>query len=158
MNVIENTIINEPINCFEIRMTPYFYDIIGYSSPIFYFFYPNRLLIFSFSISFILYGILNLIFDFFTCDFDFENKNLPIISNLKFYYFFILNKKCLCIRDISSGNILHKKIVIIVSTSFNENYYLNKLLYIIFLLGITRKTYINIDTSIMMMKHTNPFY
>jgi len=130
------------------RLPPHFWDVIGYGGGLIAIFYYNKVGIISYSCSFVLYGLLNIIFDFFTVSFDYSNNKMPDYNNIGNYKYYITNKKYKIqitegityeSREYVSRNI--SRLIVELSIYVGENHLIKYFLFFIYLIGITKKNY-----------------
>jgi hypothetical protein len=155
------------------RVPPFFWDLIGYLFGLLILCHKNNqnLIIFG-GIIVSIYGTLNIIFDMFTYSNDFTNNKLPTYDNLNFYNFMIVNKKCNLKIKLNSIDRFsnecnlsknYNKTEECVENTHNStrnlklelNFYVGKsetmemLLNYIYLFGITKKNYTQIDLDVL---------
>jgi len=129
------------------RISPYTWDMIGYIGGLVALFYYNKTGIIIFFSLFILYGMLNMLFDFYSVSLDYTNRLMPNYKNIGIYSFYITNKKyALNSRNISkpleSSNMVDDSKLNIELTMYVGDYNLIKYtLFVIYILGITKKNY-----------------
>jgi hypothetical protein len=125
------------------RIPPNIWDVIGYGGGLTTIFYYNKLGIIFYSCFFVVYGLLNIMFDYFTVAFEFTNSSFPTYQNIGNYNWFIPSKK----YKLDNGvmNVDESRLMIEISLYLGENHTINNTLNIIYLLGITKKNYTNVD-------------
>jgi hypothetical protein len=71
------------------RLPPYIWDIIGYGGGLVAIFYYDKIGIIVYSCSFVLYGMLNMIFDILSVSFEYSNNIMPNYKDIGKYNFYI---------------------------------------------------------------------
>ena len=131
------------------RVCPYIWDIIGYGGGLVAIFYYNKIGIIAYSCSFVLYGLLNIIFDICVVSFEYSNIVMPNYKSIEFYYnFYITNKKYILQNKnklINYDMADESKLKIELSIYVGESRFIKKLLFIIYFFGITKKNYTTND-------------
>ena len=130
------------------RIPPYLWDILGYGAGLIAIFYYDKIGIIIYSCSFVMYNILNIFFDNFSVSFEYSNNKMPNYKNIGIYNFYITNKKYILDKKNSNSNPFEKsnmidnsKLKIELSIYVGDNYYIKYILFIIYILGITKKNY-----------------
>jgi hypothetical protein len=144
-NISNNIELNQIIHK---RIPPYLWDIIGYFGGLIAIFYYDKNGIIIYSCSFVFYGLLNILFDVCSVSFDYSNSIMPNYNNIKpLYNFYISNKKYI-LQNINTSNpfdeinmIDNSKLKIELTIYVGENKFIKKILFVIYLLGITKKNY-----------------
>jgi hypothetical protein len=129
------------------RLPPYLWDIIGYGGGLVAIFYYDKTGIIIYSCSFVLYGILNMIFDICSVSFEYSNDMMPSYKDIGYYNFYITNKKYI-LQDINKSipfdkvNIVdNSKLKMELSVYAGESCFVKYMLFFIYLFGITKKNY-----------------
>jgi hypothetical protein len=131
------------------RVSPYLWDIFGYTGGLVAIFYYNKIGLITFSCSIVLYGLLNILFDIFTVSFDYSNNTMPNYNNLTGVYnlsitnkkYMLQNKTVLSKEEIKTYMIDNSKLKIELSIYVGNNYYIKYMLFWIYFFGITKKNY-----------------
>ena len=129
------------------RLPPYVWDIIGYGGGLVAIFYYDKIGIITYSFSFVLYGLLNIIFDIFSVSFDYSNNTMPNYSNIGKYNYYITNKKYMLQNKNNSkpfdkiNMVDDSRLKIELSIYVGEYCTIKYFLFIIYLFGITKKNY-----------------
>ena len=147
-------------NLLSMRVPPFFWDLMGYLFGLFVLFYNNYNSIILGGIFFTSYGVLNIIFDTFTFSYEYTNDLLPKYNELKFYNWTIVNKKY-NLKDGEEKNenknitlddhYINKKNVDVSNLKLELSFYIGNnekielLLNYIYLFGITKKNYTQIN-------------
>ncbi len=128
------------------RFPPYIWDFIGYGGGLLtIFYYDNFFYLFSFF--FVIYGLLNMFFDFFSVSFDYSNNKMPNYKNIGNYNYYITNKKYVLenkeiFNSINKSNTIDdSKLKIELSIYVGEKCLIKYILFFIYLSGITKKNY-----------------
>jgi len=138
------------------RIPPNVWDIIGYGGGLIAIFYYNKLGIIIYSCFFVLYGLLNIIFDYFTVAFEYTDDNFPTYDKLGNHKWFIPNKKYKLdhkfANDRKNSNlgysiIDNSKILVEFSIYNDKSQWIKNMLFIIYFMGVTKKNYTLIDIS-----------
>lgn len=130
-----------------IRLPPYVWDIIGYGGGLVVIFYYDKIGIITYSFSFVLYGLLNIIFDIFSVSFEYSNNTMPNYNNIGKYNYYITNKKYILQNKNNSkpfdkiNMVDDSRLKIELSIYVGEYFAIKYLLFIIYLFGITKKNY-----------------
>lgn len=125
------------------RLPPFIWSIFGYSSL----FYYNRIGVAVYIYSFMLYGLLNIVFDFFSVSFEYSNNIMPNYKNIGSYNFYITNKKYILQNKNNSkpfqniSMIDDSKLKTELSIYIGDYIIVKYLLFFIYLSGITQKNY-----------------
>ena len=126
------------------RLPPYIWDIVGYGGGLVAIFYYDKIGIIIYSCSFVLYGLLNIIFDIFSVSFEYSNNVMPNYKNIGKYNFYITNKKYILQNKdklINYEVVDESKLKIELSIYVGEYCFIKYLLFFIYLSGITKKNY-----------------
>jgi hypothetical protein len=130
------------------RIPPYLWDIVGYGAGLTAIFYYDKIGIIIYSCSFVLYNMLNMIFDIFSVSFEYSNSKMPNYKNIGIYNFYITNKKYILEKRNSNSNpfeqnnmIDNSKLKIELSIYVGDKFYIKYTLLLIYILGITKKNY-----------------
>jgi hypothetical protein len=130
------------------RVPPYLWDIIGYGGGLIAIFYYDKIGIIFYSCSFVLYGLLNIIFDIYSVSFEYFNHTMPNYNDIEYIYnFCIVNKKYVLQNKNNSkpfdkiNMIDDSKLKIELSIYVGKYNFIKYLLYVIYLFGITKKNY-----------------
>jgi hypothetical protein len=147
-------------NLLSTRVPPFSWDLIGYLFGLFVLFHGNDNLMIFGGIFFAGYGALNIIFDTFTFSCEYTNDGLPKHDELEFYNWTIVNKKYNLKNGIEKNinNTVHidtyfrnEKIVDASNIKLELSFYvgnnekIESLLNYIYLFGITKKNYTQIN-------------
>ena len=129
------------------RLPPYIWDIVGYGGGLVAIFYYNKIGIIVYSCSFVLYSLLNMIFDIFSVSFEYSNNIMPNYKDIGKYNFYITNKKYI-LQNINKSKPFDKinmiddsKLKIELSIYVGQYYVVKYFLFFIYLSGITKKNY-----------------
>ncbi len=140
-NLYLNSIIHQ-------RCPPFIWDIIGYVGGIYSIYQYNYITILIYSCLFTLYGILNIIFDTYTVSFECKNDKFPTYKNLGLYQYYIINKKYKLNskeigHELTNNRILldNSNLVVELNIYVGDHLLLKQLLYLIYIVGITKKSY-----------------
>lgn len=127
------------------RLPPYIWDIVGYGGGLVAIFYYNKIGIIVYSCSFVLYGLLNIIFDICVVSFEYSNNVMPNYKSIGIYYnLYITNKKYILQNKnklINYDMADESKLKIELSIYVGEYYVVKYFLFFIYLSGITKKNY-----------------
>lgn len=129
------------------RITPYLWDIVGYIGGLVTIFYYDKVRIIIYSILFVLYGLLNIVFDIYSVSIEYSNNAMPNYKNIGNYNFYITNKKYILQNENNSLpfdkiNIIdNSKLKINLSVYVGDYIFIKYLLFVIYLLGITKRNY-----------------
>jgi hypothetical protein len=127
------------------RVCPYIWDIVGYGGGLVAIFYYNKIGIIVYSCSFVLYGLLNIIFDICVVSFEYSNNVMPNYKSIGIYYnLYITNKKYILQNKnklINYDMADESKLKIELSIYVGEYYVVKYFLFFIYLSGITKKNY-----------------
>jgi hypothetical protein len=144
-NIVNNV---ELKNIIDIRIPPYLWDLIGYGGGLVAIFYYNKIGIILYSCTFVLYNILNIIFDCFSVSFDYSNNIMPKYKDIENQYDICITNKKYILQNINNvkpfeqiSMIDDSKLKIELSIYVGENNFIKNMLYFIYLLGITKKNY-----------------
>ena len=133
------------------RLPPYIWDIIGYGGGLVAIFYYDKIGIIVYSCSFVLYGMLNMIFDILSVSFEYSNNIMPNYKDIGQYNLYITNKKYLLqninnLKQFDTINMIDdSKLKIELSVYVGKHSFVKYFLLIIYLFGITKKNYTIID-------------
>jgi hypothetical protein len=129
------------------RLSPYVWDVIGYSGGLVAIFYYDKVGIIVYACSFVLYGLLNAFFDISVVSFEYSNNVMPNYKSIGNYNFYITNKKYI-LQNINKSKPLDainmvddSKLKIELSIYVGECCVIKYLLFFIYLFGITKKNY-----------------
>ena len=129
------------------RLTPYVWDIIGYSGGLVAIFYYDKIGIIVYSCSLVLYSLLNIFFDICVVSFEYSNNVMPNYKSIGNYNYYITNKKYI-LQNINKSKSFDKinmiddsKLKIELSIYVGECYIVKYFLFFIYLSGITKKNY-----------------
>jgi hypothetical protein len=133
------------------RICPYLWDLVGYNGGLMCIYYYNTTIVIVYYSFFMLYGMMNIIFDYFTVSYDYTNNLMPSYNKLGIYNLYITNKKYILqdVDDIVDKNKRHildnSKLRIELNMYVGRNRYIKYILFVIYLLGITKKNYTTLD-------------
>jgi len=126
------------------RLSPYVWDVIGYSGGLVAIFYYDKIGIIVYACSFVLYGLLNIFFDICVVSFDYSNNVMPNYKNIGKNNFYITNKKYILQNKdklINYEMVDESKLKIELSIYVGEYSFIKYALFLIYVFGITKKNY-----------------
>jgi len=126
------------------RLTPYVWDIIGYSGGLVAIFYYDKIGIIVYSCSLVLYSLLNIFFDICVVSFEYSNNVMPNYKSIGNYNYYITNKKYILQNKdklINYEMVDESKLKIELSIYVGEYSCIKYALFLIYVFGITKKNY-----------------
>lgn len=130
------------------RVPPYFWDIIGYGGGLIAIFYNGQVGIIVYSCSFVLYGLLNIIFDICSVSFEYSNSTMPSYKDIDNYDNFTITNKKYILQSVNKSLPFetinmedNSKLKIELSIYVGGKSAIKYFLFFIYLLGITKKNY-----------------
>jgi hypothetical protein len=145
---------NETVNVSDFldkRIPPIFWDIVSYGLTITGIFYHTTPYLIFYTVLFILFGSLNILFEINTISFEHFNRNMPTYAQFEKYKYIVTSplyviKKKPINQDNSLGVHLptvaeRSKLKLIIHMYVGDNPRLGRFLYLIYLFGITKHNF-----------------
>jgi hypothetical protein len=118
------------------RIPPYLWDMIGYICPFIIVINYNKQLIIIYSLLYVVYGFLNIIFELFTYTIEYS----PINKEIGNYNIYLTNKK-FKLNKYGENELNNNKLIIDLNIYNGNSILIKNILLIIYSLGITKKNY-----------------
>ena len=151
----------------RLRVPPFCWDLMAYLFGLFILLNGNSTTLIISGIIFVSYGVLNIVFDTYTFSCEYTNDYFPKYDELGLYNWSIVNKKYNLKTDEDQGTqeridlndfLINKQMIDSSNLKLDLSFYigndekLETLLNYIYLLGITKKNYTQINLNKLKMK------